>query len=664
MTTPPDGGQGSPGVPNSPGSPRDGSPDTPGSTSGSQPRVGAPPQDALARLLDRRAAVDGAHTETLLRALVDASPLAMWVLDPEGRVVLWNRAAARLTGWSADEALGKPNPIVPPDKIDEFRALFAKALRKEPVVDVEVRRRKKDGSPLDLSLSNAAIVAADDTVVAVLVMAADLAARKEAEEAARRLASERAAREAADAGRERLASIVESISDGYAAFDGEWRYTYMNRRYAALLRQNGRDPDALIGRVVWEVLPEIVGTKFHTESLRAVREGQPVEFDEYYPPLDQTFNVRVFPTPGGIVSITRDVSERRRAERALAESEARFRNTAEELRASERRYRRIFDTVEVSIWEEDFSAVKEAIDALKAEGVSDIRRHLAEHPEFVARTAGLVRLRDANDASLAMFGARDKAELLTSLGRVFVPESLSVFAEELVAVFEGRSRLQSEAPLRTLGGRALQAAFTVAFPADDPQLRSVLVSLIDITDRKRAEAEREQLLGAERAARERTEQLQAVTAALVEAVTVEDVADRVVETVRATTTSRSASLSLLTSDRSEFEVIRMIGVPAAVAAKWRRYPADPGYPSTQAVRTGEPIFLRSIDEMQERFPKLVDTARENGIAAAAVLPLMVAGTTVGTLGINYDQPQPFDPEKRAYLAAVAQQCAQALERAR
>jgi PAS domain S-box-containing protein len=617
MTSPPDDEQASPGAGPSPHLAGDGSGGPPGPSTGPPLRVASTPQDALARLLDRRATADGAHAEALLRALVDASPLAMWVLDPDGRVVLWSHAAVRLTGWSADEALGRPSPIVPPEKIDEFRALLAKTLRKEPVVDVEVRRRRKDGSVIDLSLSSAGIVAPSGAVVAVLVMAADLTARKDAEETARRLVAERAAREAADAARERLAGLVESISDGYTAYDREWRYTYMNRRYAALIRQGGRDPDSIIGRVFWEVFPEVVGTKFHTEALRAAREGQPVEFDEYYPPLDQIFNVRVFPTPDGFVSITRDVSERRRAERALEESESRFRSLAQ---ASSQ-----------IVWTTD------------AEG-----RIVNPIPAWTAITGQSSS--EATGYGMLDIVHPDDRDEVARLWRGAIATKQPFSAAFRLRVAEGDYRWFAARGVPVLNA--------------DGSVREWVGTSSDIHERKSAEAERERLLGAERSARERIERLQAVTAALVDAITVADVADRVVETVRATTTARSATLALLTSDGAELEVVRMMGLPPEDAAKWKRFPVTPELPSTHVLRTGEPVFLRSIDEMAERFPALVDSARQHGFAAAAILPLVAAGTPIGTLGLNYATPQPFDSGKRAYLAAVALQCAQALERAR
>ena len=94
---------------------------------------------------------------------------------------------------------------------------------------------------------------------------------------------------------------------------------------------------------------------------------------------------------------------------AQAQREARI------VEASEARYRRIFDTAAVSIWDEDFSQVVAALDALRARGVRDFRRHFDEHPEFVAEAAGLVRVRDVNHATLELFEARDKVELLGSL---------------------------------------------------------------------------------------------------------------------------------------------------------------------------------------------------------------------------------------------------------
>lgn len=168
----------------------------------------------------------------------------------------------------------------------------------------------------------------------------------------------------------------------------------------------------------------------------------------------------------------RDVTERARAEEALRQSEA--------------RYRAIFDTIGISIWEEDFSDVKRALDALAAEGVTDVRHYLEAHPEFVERTLDLVRVLDVNDATLTLYGVPDKEALLGPLRPVFLPEAMPTFIEELLVLAEGGSFLASEVPLQTLRGERVDVAFTFS-AADPPVYSRVLVSLLDITERKKAE---------------------------------------------------------------------------------------------------------------------------------------------------------------------------------
>jgi signal transduction histidine kinase len=141
----------------------------------------------------------------------------------------------------------------------------------------------------------------------------------------------------------------------------------------------------------------------------------------------------------------------------------------------------------VSIWEEDFSQVKHAIDELKAKGVRNFREYCAAHPEFVERAIAAVKIVDVNDATLELFAAESKAELLVSLDKVFLPETVEVFVGELVAIAEGRTSFEAETVLRTLKGDGLTVLFTITFPPPPGRFDNVLVTLMDITERKRAE---------------------------------------------------------------------------------------------------------------------------------------------------------------------------------
>ena len=164
-----------------------------------------------------------------------------------------------------------------------------------------------------------------------------------------------------------------------------------------------------------------------------------------------------------------------------------LRRAQEELSASEMRHRRIFDEANVSIWEEDFSRVEAAIEALRAQGVSDFRGYIAAHPEFVRQAIPLVKIRAVNQATLPLFGAKSKEHLVVSLDRIFVPETEAIFAEELIALADGRSSFEGETAMQTLDGRRLSVLFTIAFPPQGAKSASTLVSVMDITERRRAQ---------------------------------------------------------------------------------------------------------------------------------------------------------------------------------
>ena len=91
------------------------------------------------------------ETSQTLQALIQASPLAITTTDLEGNIRTWNPAAERTFGWSEQEALGRPNPIIPEDRQNEFRANLDAVLQGNLLSQVETRRRKKDGSLNDVA---------------------------------------------------------------------------------------------------------------------------------------------------------------------------------------------------------------------------------------------------------------------------------------------------------------------------------------------------------------------------------------------------------------------------------------------------------------------------------------------------------------------------------
>jgi GAF domain-containing protein/anti-sigma regulatory factor (Ser/Thr protein kinase) len=157
----------------------------------------------------------------------------------------------------------------------------------------------------------------------------------------------------------------------------------------------------------------------------------------------------------------------------------------------------------------------------------------------------------------------------------------------------------------------------------------------------------------------RAARLQAVTARLASASAEEDVAEIVLSAGVAVLGATGGGL-LLAQDDGALTVPGAIGYPSQLVEQLRTEAADADLPAAVAIRTGEPVWLESRQDRDERFPELA--ALEPQTMAACAVPLQGTGRVLGALRFSFDTAQLFDADERAFIAALAAQTAQALER--
>lgn len=239
--------------------------------------------------------------------------------DAHSRIILWNRAAEAMFGWSADEALGRTlDLIIPPVHRKGHHAGVARLRARAPSrlvgQTVEVPALAKDGRefPIELSLAMWTEDGSDSggAPVGFAAIIRDITARKQAE-------AERVATEARLA---RQVAAIEASDDGIALTDAEGRFIFMNHAHAAMFGY----PDAatLIGQP-WSVLytpdearrinDEAMPVLFAAGQWRGDTQGLKADGT----PIEQEIALSLSPE-GGIVCVTRDVGDRRGMEREKA----------------------------------------------------------------------------------------------------------------------------------------------------------------------------------------------------------------------------------------------------------------------------------------------------------------------------------------------------------
>ncbi len=251
-------------------------------------------------------------------------------------------------------------------------------------------------------------------------------------------------------------TILGRITDAFMAMDLDFRLIYANE---AAQRVSRTPLEAMLGKTMWEAFPGTIGNQFELQYRRSLSEQIAVEFEEYYAPFDVWVEVHVYPSPTGLSLFFRDINDRKRIEAAL--------------RQSEERYRTLFESID-----EGFCVIEMLFDA---NDTPIDYRFLEINPVFEQQT-GL-------------------QQAVGKTARQLVPN----LEDDWIKIY-GQVALTGESVRFENRSEAMNRWFDVyACRTGQPEARKVALVFKDISDRKRIEAEREQLLQREQTAREAAE---------------------------------------------------------------------------------------------------------------------------------------------------------------
>jgi PAS domain S-box-containing protein len=163
-----------------------------------------------------------------LEALFQAAPLAIGVFDDQGRLTDLNPAAERIFGWRREEMLGSLPPSILQESPEASLALLRRILQGESCVGVELKEQRRDGSPIDVSISAAPLRDERGNIRGFIGLAEDITARKEAE-----------------AEIKKQARVLESMAEGVTVTDRQGAIIYTNPAFDAMF---GYEPGELLGR--------------------------------------------------------------------------------------------------------------------------------------------------------------------------------------------------------------------------------------------------------------------------------------------------------------------------------------------------------------------------------------------------------------------------------
>ena len=250
--------------------------------------------------------VDGPHAAQRLLKLLNTVPIAIYAIGRDYRVTMWNGAAQRLYGWTADEVIGFEPKFVNAEQTIGAKSLWSSAINGEHIHDFETCRTRKDGTVIQVSASSATLLDENGAIDSIMVAAIDLTIQATASSMmGNRL--------------DLMRQVIEAMPNPvyFKSIDGV--YLGFNRAFETLFNVSR---DAAIGRTVFDLFPEADAQLRNKMDAQLLKDGLSLAFEDKTNVDGKLIELHhrkaVFTnsngTAGGIVGLISDVSEIRRAE--------------------------------------------------------------------------------------------------------------------------------------------------------------------------------------------------------------------------------------------------------------------------------------------------------------------------------------------------------------
>ncbi|HEX8635550.1 MAG TPA: PAS domain S-box protein [Pyrinomonadaceae bacterium] len=612
-------------------------------------------------------------SEERYRSLLENANDIIYAHDLHGKYLSINRAGAEITGYTREEILGGLNisQVVVPEHLEYAKQMLERKLQDPSPTVYEIDIVTKDGRRLTLEVSTR-VSYIDGQPDAIEGVARDVTRRKRAEAEKTRLAS------LLESQRRHLQAMVGSVpgvvweawgepdessqrinfvSDYVETMLGytveEWLAT--PNFWLSIVHEDDRE------RAGREAAATFQSGEVGTSRFRWVAKDGRIVWVEAQSSVIQEEAGR----PVGMRGVTMDISGRMRQEaieRFLAEASTTLSSSLdyETTLATVARLAvpQFADWCGIDMADEEGTLHRLVVAHIDPEKIAWAHEIYELYPPDPADPHGLYHVLRTGESEfypdipdeLLVAGARDEKHL------------------EIIREIGFRSVML--VPLKARG-RVLGVITFVNTETSRRHTSEDLAQAEDLARRAALAVENARLYRAERQTREAAERtsdrlarLQAVSTALSQALTPQEVATAVIEQGMSSLNAHAGTVVLLDETGAELEIITTIGFPPELSEAWQRFAVQSRVPLADAVREKLPVFVESFTGSNERYPMLTPVASLTGSHALVALPLTVKGRTIGAMGLSFPRAQSFGEDDRAYMLALAQQCAQALERAR